>query len=158
MIDWTTGVPERFYLPSISDLRMLSIGELAELLERFGIAGGWPAMKASAAGYVQRMTSIPPGSEAFLSEIDALTDAASKRGALSLARGAYRDLQLYEAADGDPGSEFIWISEHDGSTCKRCLEREGDIDSLAGHARKGLPGPSVCEGGGYCRCQLVRIM
>jgi hypothetical protein len=158
MIDWSTGAPTRFYLPSIAELRQLDVDELGEILERFGIAGGWPTLKASAAGYVQRMSSIPPGSDAFLAEIDALTEASSKRGALSLARGVYRDLQLYEAADGDSEAEFIWISEHDDSTCDRCLAREGDLDSLAGHAKKGLPGPAVCEGGGYCRCQLVRVV
>lgn len=158
MLDWSSGsAPERFYLPSISELRSLGIDELAVILERFGINGGWPALKASAAGYVQRMSMIPPGSPAFIDEINRLTETVSKRGSLGMSRTAYRDLQLFEALDGDTNVEMIWIAEQDDSTCNRCAARGGDIDTFKSHAAKGLPGPAVCEGGSYCRCQLVRI-
>jgi hypothetical protein len=155
-IDWTSGVPEQFRFPPSRDLKGMSVSELNAYLERFGILEPWQQAKVSAAGYVQRMTSIPPGSEAFRDEVSRIVGLDNPRGALSMTRRAYRELSLVDAVSGG-AREYIWISDGDESTCARCGSRGGDIDTLVGHAKKGLPGPGVCEGGDYCRCELVPV-
>lgn len=156
-IDWSSP-PEQFRFPEISELVNMTPEELTYYLERFGIKEAWPQMRASTAGYVQRMTSMPPGSPAFMDEINRLLDAESKRGALSMTRRAYRELATIDALDGDVATELIWITDGDDGTCPHCESRGGDIGTIQYHAAKGLPGPGVCLGGDMCRCQLLPIL
>lgn len=155
-IDWETA-PERFKFPEISSLKNLEIGELAQLYQRFGIVAPWTQMRVATAAYVQRMTSIPPGSDAFKDEINRLLDTESKRGVLSMTRRAYREFTTIEGMQEDTTTEFIWISDGDDGTCERCSARGGDIGTIAYHAAQGLPGASTCSGGDMCRCQLVPV-
>jgi hypothetical protein len=155
-IDWSSGVPEQFRFPDSRDLKSLSVSELNEYLTRFGILEPWQQAKLSAAGYVQRMSAIPPGSQAFKDEVNRLVGFDNPRGALGMVRRAYRELSLVDAVSGG-SREYIWISDGDDGTCDRCSERGGDIGTLAYHAEKGLPGPAVCEGGDFCRCELVPV-
>ena len=155
-IDWSSP-PEQFRFPELGELNELDPGELSRLLKRFGITQPWPQMRASTAGYVQRMSQIPPGSDAFLEEIERLLDSESKRGALSMTRRAYRELSTIDALEGETESELIWISDGGEGTCTRCNARGGEIGTIQQHAAKGLPGPMTCAGGDLCRCTLVPI-
>jgi len=155
-IDWSSGVPEQFRFPDSRDLKGLSVAELNEYLTQFGILEPWQQAKVAAASYVQRMSPIPPGSQAFKDEIDRLVGFDNPRGALGMVRRAYRELSLVDAISGG-SREYIWISDGDDGTCDRCGSRGGDIGTIAYHARKGLPGPSVCKGGDHCRCGLFPV-
>ena len=155
-IDWGSP-PEQFRFPESRVLKTYPIEDLNDLLMRFNIVEPWPQARAAAAGYVQRMSAIPPGSEAFKDEIDRLLDFESKRGSLGATRRAYREYSLVDALDGDRMTPLIWISDGDDGTCERCGARGGDIGTVAYHSSRGLPGPAVCLGGDYCRCQLVPI-
>lgn len=156
-LDWNSP-PEQFEFPELRDLVNMPVPELRGYLKRFGIEEPWPQARASVAGYVQRMSQIPPGSPAFQEEIDRLLDMTSKTGALNMTRRAMRELSLVDAMDGDTQTELIWISDGDDGTCERCRPRGGDIGTVNQHAAKGLPGPAVCQGGDRCRCQLVPIL
>jgi hypothetical protein len=157
-LDWSQGwPPQGVNFPEIRDLVNLSVAELNDLLSRFGILDSWPQARVSTAGYVQRMSQIPPGSQAFKDEINRLLDERSKRGALGLTRRAYSELSLVDALNDDPNTELIWIADGDERTCAPCAARGGDIGTIAYHSEKGLPGNAVCLGGAYCRCQLVPI-
>lgn len=155
-IDWTSGVPEQFRFPSSRDLKGLPVAELNAYLERFGIVEPWQQAKVAAASYVQRMTLLPPGSDAFKAEISRLVGLDNPRGALSMTRRAYRELSLVDAVSGG-ARQYIRISDGDENTCDRCGALGGFIGTIAEHAARGMPGPASCQGGDYCRCELVPV-
>lgn len=155
-IDWNSP-PDQFRFPEISELKGWPPDRLSDLYKRFGITEPWPQMKMSTAAYVQRMTSIPPGSDAFKEELNRLLDIESKRGALMMTRRAYREFSTIEAMEGNTATDLIWVADGDDGTCSRCGNRGGDIGSIQYHAAQGLPGPGVCEGGDLCRCMLLPI-
>ena len=68
-------------------------------------------------------------------------------------------IAVFSVVDAVSGGarEYIWISDGDEGTCERCSARGGDIGTLQYHAAKGLPGPMVCKGGDFCRCELVPV-
>lgn len=156
-IEWSSP-PNQVRLPSASDLKGMPPEQLSKILKQFGISKPWPQMKMATAAYAERMMTIPPGNPGALQdEIKRLLDFESKRGALGAARRAYREYAMIEAMDGDVQTDLIWISDGDDGTCERCAARGGDIGTVQYHAAQGLPGPSVCQGGDYCRCQLLPI-
>lgn len=146
--------PFQAKLPPARELNALDDAGLARLLLRFNIIGPWEEQRIDAAAYLQRMTSYPLGSPQYQAEMDRLTDQDSRAWLLKTARRAYQDFNL---AYTDTGGKLIRICEDDETSCDTCVRLGGEVGTIEQHQALGLPGAHSCEGGDYCRCQLVPV-
>lgn len=158
-LDWSTGKPNQVNLPSTAELVKLSVAQRSDIFRRFGLSPTWDTLRAEVGQYVTRLTTSPPGSESWTAEIERLLDQTTKRGALGLARTAYRQFEVLDALKGkDPKTQkFVRIYEGDDHTCKPCESLGGEEGTMEYHASIGLPGPASCLGGMYCRCPLIMV-
>ena len=144
-------------LPSADELLKLNNDELSAILKRFGVTKSWEQIYADNAGYVSRMSNIPPNSEAFDAEVFRLTMSGEKRQLLGLARRTQENYTTNRVSTGDPNQEFIRILDSHDNNCDACIDLAGSIGTMAEHIAQGLPGAASCFGGDYCRCQLYPI-
>ena len=149
-------------LPELADMVSLQDHELHELLDRFGVSGAWQDLRSQAMQYAADMgqfVSLDPDN--LRREVERLiagnpATGYSRRALLGMARETQRAFVLDSFAEEGPNQEFIRICENDESSCSRCPEYAGIIGTLGQHAADpGLPGAATCDGGFYCRCQLV---
>ena len=138
--------------------------ELQDVLSRYGVTGAWDQLRNDAMGYASRMANFDAlDLDAIKREAERLVagdpkHGFSRRARLSLARETQRAFILDSYANESPDQLYIRISEDDDHTCDRCLEYAGIIGTLGQHAAEpGLPGFNSCDGGGQCRCSLVRL-
>ena len=148
--------PEPFNarLPKTKDLVALSDTELANVLSRFGIVEPWPQMRAEMVGYLNKVSQYPSGSPQFTEELNRLLDMESKAGLLRASREAYRSFSL---AYTDTSGQLLRICEDDESSCEDCIRLGGEIGTIEYHQSIGMPGTQSCQGGHFCRCQLLAV-
>ena len=144
-------------LPDIASMIAMPDDELIRTLQRYGVTQPWSEMRAEMLSYVQRMARIPAGAPDYRERAEMLLDMGSRRTLVGMARRASEQYATKEALDGDAGALLIRISEGDDHVCGPCEARAGIIGTLAEHEAMGAPGAASCDGGDYCRCQLVRI-
>ena len=145
-------------MPNFIDLNALgalSDAELLVVLEETGMIAPWNVMQSQAADYVLRMTELPPGSVAFKAAVGNLITAESRRGILGMTRRAAQQFTTLNDMGGDETKEFIWIVEGDDRTCNPCMANAAEIKTYAEWQAQGLPGSATCDGGDYCRCDLL---
>ena len=157
-VNWGTP-PKQVRFPSAEQLRAMDNKQLAKELERWGVVDAWPQMRASAAGYLQRMTSLQPGSDTWNAELDKLVNKDSRRFLLGANRRVMREYGVLNSLDGRDAetAEFVRVSEGDEHVCDGCDPLAGMIGTMKEHAEAGLPGPRSCLGGDNCRCELVLV-
>ena len=157
-VDWGTA-PQVAKIPSNAEFKEMSDVDLSRWLKRWGVTDAWPAMRASAAGYLQRVSALPPGSPEFDARLDDLVSGSSRRFLLGANRRVLRDYGMLEITQGVDlaTQEYIRISEGDEDVCDRCDSLGGHIGTMAEQDAAGLPGAASCYGGDYCRCELVLI-
>ena len=151
--------PEQVRLPELADMKNLSMAELQGILTHYGVGTPWDSLKNDMAGYVARMTELTD-KDAIQREVERLMDPTgpmARRHMLGMARRVDQTWSMLDAADGDMNAEFVWITEFDDDVCPGCEGNGGDEASLAEWYTVGLPGPNVCFGGSYCRCDLLRV-
>ena len=154
----TSGAtPQLARLPTIADMRNLSQSELLDVLEQYGVTEPWESMINDTRKYLQRMTSIPPGSDRWNEELNSLISTESRRGVLNLARRTQERFSTLDSIDGNVNQELMWITVSDDNLCENCDERGGEIKSYSEWTQVGLPGAAVCLGGDQCRCELVAV-
>lgn len=149
--------PDMVRLPSLDELGNLSLRELQELLEFYGIQAPWGTLVTRAGEYVTRMTELRPNSPEWFAERDRLLDRESRRGALSLNRRIAQTWSSLDSIDGNINQEMIWLTEGDDHVCVNCEANKGEIKTWAEWQRSGPPGAAVCLGGDQCRCDLIVI-
>jgi|GEM_PF-6650444 len=151
------GPPDQLRLPSLADISKLTNAQLGELLEHYGVTTPWNVMQAQSMEYIAKMTQLRPGSAEFRAELTRLTTDESRRGMIGLARRASQQWSSWDAIDGNVNQTMICITEDDESTCDGCGPYGGEIKTFAEWQAIGFPGAAVCQGGDYCRCDLVVI-
>lgn len=144
-------------VPSVAQLGKLTDAELLATLEEFGVLAPWNTMQSQAAAYVTRMTELQPGSVQFQAAVNNLISSESRRGLLGMTRRATQQYTTLLDTQGDPSKKLIWVSENDDSTCDPCRGNAGEIHTFEEWQSIGMPGAATCEGGDYCRCDLLRI-
>jgi hypothetical protein len=151
--------PEQARLPSLDGLKKLSLTELQNLLEYYGVQAPWGTLVTRNQDYVTRMTEYRPGSPQWQAAVDALLDRESKRGALSMNRRVAQTWSSLDSIDGNVNQEMIWLTEGvvDEDVCENCEANAGKIKTWAQWQVDGPPGAAVCLGGDYCRCDLIVI-
>jgi hypothetical protein len=151
--------PQQKRLPELADMRNLSISELHEVLNHYGVGTPWQSLKNDMTAYVARMTEMTDPA-LIKEEVERLTDPQgplAKRHMLGMARRVDQTWSMLDAAGGDINAEFVWLTEFDELVCEGCQGNAGVIATLAEWYEMGLPGPNVCYGGAYCRCDMVRV-
>ena len=151
--------PEQWVLPSLDDMGDLSMAQLQGILTHYGAGQPWDSLKSDMYQYVARMTEMTDKG-AIQAEVDRLFDPQgplARRHMLGMARRVDQVWSMLDSADGDLNAEFVWITEFDDRVCDGCEGNAGDMNTLAEWQAEGLPGPAVCWGGNYCRCDLVRV-
>ena len=152
------GIPQRLPIPSIADLVRLSNVDLSAAIKRFGVGRSWPELRSSAAAYVQRMTSYPPGSEQFQVALNDLVRRESRRGLLGTAREVYQGYtRAQQERNFGANQVYIRIDEGDENECENCVRLAGFEGTMQQQAAVGLPGAASCLGGSLCRCELIAI-
>ncbi len=151
--------PELVRLPSIADMKNMTTGELADVMEYYGVTGkSFAQMQTESIGYVTRMTAYPPNSLEWDNAINNLIDTQSKRGMLGMTRRISERWSTLDTIDGNINHEMVWITEgDDGSRCDQCAARAGELYTYKEWTVRGLPGSGVCDGGDMCRCELGAI-
>lgn len=144
-------------LPDIAGMIALSDEELIAVLQRYGVTTTWEELRANMLDTVRAAMRIPAGAPDYRERMEFLIDSGSRRTLVGMARRASEQYATREALDGDANAQLIRISEGDDHVCGPCEERAGMIGTLAEHEAMGAPGAASCDGGDYCRCQLVRI-
>jgi len=148
-------------MPTAAELVSLTNDELLELLQDFGVVAPWPQLVADTYGYAAEMSKVTNiGTPDYLErEVERLLEpkVSSRRALLGLARETQRAFNLDAFMKEGPNQEYIRISEDDDHTCDRCDALAGIIGTMGEHISIGLPGPASCDGGSFCRCQLVII-
>ncbi len=142
--------------PFFKVVKKMSDAELLAYLEETGIVAPWNTLQMQAAEYVQRMTEYPPGSAQFKAAVNNLISTESRRGVLGMTRRAAQRFTTLNDAGGDKNAEFIWVTEGDSVSCDPCISNAAQIKTLAEWEADGLPGAATCDGGDYCRCDLLR--
>lgn len=155
-IDWKK-TPNQVNFPSTADLVNLNVAQRFAVFKQFGLSPSWDTLRAEAGQYVTKLTTSPPGSVSWNAEIDRLLDQATKRGALGLARTAYRQFGILDSGADMSTQIFVRITEGDEHVCDPCDSLGGEEGTMAYHESIGLPGPASCLGGMYCRCQLIMV-
>jgi len=151
------ATPQQARLPSIADMRNLSQAELFDVLEQYGVTEPWESMINDTRKYLQRVSSITPGSDRWNEELNNLITTESRRGMLNLARRTQERFSTLDAIDGNVNQEMMWVTVSDDNLCENCDARGGRIQSYAQWTQDGLPGSAVCLGGDQCRCELVLV-
>jgi hypothetical protein len=144
-------------LPDIAAMIAMSDEELIRTLQRYGVEVTWADMQASAMAIASRAAMIPAGAPDYAERMGFFIDSESRRTLVGMARRTSEKYATMEALDGDANALLIRISEGDDHVCGPCEQRAGMIGTLAEHEAMGAPGAASCDGGDYCRCQLVRI-
>lgn len=164
-IDWTSP-PTHAAIPDTKDLVKLDVAQRYAILQRFGVSPSWERLRNEAASYVTRMTQYPPNSEAWKAEVAKLSSLGEdnqfvKRALLGANRTAYRQFEILSHAKEEginlKTQEYVRVMEGDEHTCAGCISLAGEEGTMEYHAGLGLPGPSSCEGGAYCRCSLIPV-
>ena len=140
------------------DLKALSAMTDAELLaamEEAGMIAPWGALQMQAAESVMRMTELPPGSPAFTAAVNGIISKEARKGLVGMTRRATQQFTTLNDMAGDTNKEFIWIVEGDDSTCAPCMVNAAMIKTYAEWEASGLPGAATCDGGDFCRCDLL---
>ena len=143
-------------------MKNLSMAELQGIMDHYGVGTPWETLRGQTRDYVARMTELKPGTPAFDREVNRLFDVnnpngtIARRAALSMARRTDQTWSMIDAAGGDMNANFTWLTEFDDDVCPGCEDNGGHTQSMAAWIADGLPGPSVCYGGSYCRCDLIR--
>jgi len=158
------GEPIMRQLPTYAEMVDLDDGQLADVMELYGIQKPWRQLQADAMGYATQMMQLPEGAseEMILREVQRLTgigSQGSRRALLGGAREAQRAFTMSEfMRDNPPDQLYVRVPEGDESTCDRCLEYAGIEGTIPQHAEDpGLPGFASCDGGSYCRCVLIPV-
>jgi hypothetical protein len=144
-------------LPDIASMIALPDDELIRVLQRYGVTVTWEELRANMLDTVRAAMRIPAGAPDYRERMEYFLDSGSRRTLVGMARRASEQYATKEALDGDAGALLIRISEGDDHVCGPCEARAGIIGTLAEHEAMGAPGAASCDGGDYCRCQLVRI-
>lgn len=144
-------------LPDIAAMIAMSDEELIRTLQRYGVEVSWADMQASAMAVAARAAAIPAGAPDYAERMGYFIDSESRRTLVGMARRASEKYATMEALGGDADAQLIRISEGDDHVCGPCEQRAGMIGTLAEHEAMGAPGAASCDGGDYCRCQLMRI-
>jgi len=158
----TGGPPEQKRLPSLADMKDLSMAELQGIMDHYGVGTPWETLRGQTSDYVARMTELKSGTRAFEREVNKLFDinnpngTIARRAALGMARRVDQTWSMLDAAGGDMQANFTWLTEFDDAVCPGCEDNGGVTQSMAAWIAEGLPGPSTCYGGSYCRCDLIR--
>ena len=142
-------------LPSLNSIKKMSNAQLMENLINMGVTGPIGTMQTSASQYVQRMTELRPGSPRFALEVNNIIGTESRRGMIGLTRRTQQQWTSLAYIDGDVNQNMIWVVEGDSNTCSNCEANAGEVKTYAEWQAEGPPGAAVCEGGDYCRCDLV---
>lgn len=145
-------VPQLEPLPSLVDLKKLSVAELGNVLDKYGITEPWAQQRAAQVGYLSRMSKIPAGTPQFQAELERLLDFESKSGLLMAARRANHE---YAKASFGPESKLIRICEDDEASCETCRKLGGTIGTVAEQEAIGWVGAASCDGGDRCRCEYA---
>ena len=149
-------------MPSSQEMLRLPNGELTAILQRFGVERNWGELYNGSADYVQRMSRrLAPLSrdpDAFWSEVDRLSAGEDRRHLIGAVRRAQENYTTQRILEGVGfNQEFIRVLDSDDNNCEPCIARAGIIGTFQEQADVGLPGTASCDGGDYCRCQLVPI-
>jgi len=140
---------------NLKSIGRLTNAELLELFEETGIVSPWNTLQMQAAQYVQRMTELQPGSIQFKAAVNDMISTESRRGLLGMTRRAAQQWTTIQDTGGDKNKQFIWVTEADDRTCAPCMSNAAEIRSYAEWEEIGLPGAATCDGGDYCRCDLL---
>lgn len=151
------SAPEQLRLPELADMRNMSRAELMDVLSHFGVVAPWGALQTEASKYIMRMTELRPGTPEFQAELERLTEVDSDRGLLGLSRRTTQQWSSWDAIDGDINKEMLWLTEMGEGVCDNCAVRGGTIQTFAQWQIDGAPGAAVCQGGDYCRCDLLVV-
>lgn len=144
-------------LPDIASMIAMADAELIRTLQRYGIEVSWEEIQASAMAIASKAAAIPAGAPDYAERMEFLIDSEARRTLVGMARRASEKYATMEALDGDASALLIRVSEGDDHVCGPCEQRAGMIGTLAEHEAMGAPGAASCDGGDYCRCQLIRI-
>lgn len=142
---------------NIKALLGLSNSELLEVMESTGMIPSFETLQIQAVGYIQRMTELPAGSIQFKAAVNNLISMESRRGLLGMTRRAAQQFTTLNDIGGDTKTEMIWVSEADEDSCNKCLANAAEIHTYEEWQQIGLPGAATCDGGDYCRCDLLKI-
>jgi hypothetical protein len=156
-LTYINGRPESLKLPSLEAISKLDNSELLQVLNHYNVFGPTDQFKMESMEYVSRMTSYPPGSQAFSEAVAALGDTSSKRGLVGMTRRASENYSTVESIDGNVEQELIYVCLDDNASCKACLDKDGEIHTFIEWQDVGGPGAATCAGGHNCRCSLIRV-
>lgn len=145
-------VPKLEPLPSLVELRGLSIADLGAVLDRYGITEPWPQQRVAQVGYLARVSKIPYDSPRFKAELQRLLDFQTKEGLLMAARRANHE---YAKASFGRDAKLIRICEDDDASCENCIRLGGTIGTVEQQESVGWVGASSCDGGDRCRCEYA---
>ena len=151
---WGTPVPTLGPMPSITEMTSMSVEQLGEVLDKFGIIEPWAQQRAAMVGYPSRVANYPPGSPQFKSELDKLLDTSTKRGALMAARRAYTE---YSARSFEAGVVVVRVCEDDPASCDTCVKLGGYEGTMEQQRGVGMVGAASCQGGDNCRCYYIEV-
>jgi hypothetical protein len=80
----TTGAPpEQVRLPSLADMKNLSMAELQGIMDHYGVGTPWETLRGQTRDYVARMTELKPGTPAFEREVNRLFDVNNPNGTIA---------------------------------------------------------------------------
>jgi hypothetical protein len=156
-LKYVNGRPESSKLPSLDAISKLDNSELLQVLNHYNVFGPTDQFKMESVEYVTRMTQYPPGSPAFKEAVVALGDVSSKRGLVGMTRRASENYSTVESIDGNVEQELIYVCLDDNSSCRACLDKDGEIHTFLEWQDIGGPGAATCAGGHNCRCSLIKV-
>ena len=149
-------------MPSNREILRLSNAEMVNILQRFGVSPDWNGYFTTSAAYTSRLSStlssLSTDTAAFASELERQAFAESRKHLIGSVRRAQENYTTNRVLEGlGPNQEFIRILDSHDNQCEPCIARAGIIGTIEEQAAVGLPGTASCDGGDYCRCQLMPI-
>lgn len=147
--------PNQAKLPTLAEMKDMSNADLLRTLNHYGITEPYNMLQMQSMDYVRRMMPLKTSEDINRAYSQLINN--ERRQLLGVTRRVSQQWSTLDAIQGNIQQELIWIAEDDEATCDACAPRSGEIETWIGWRQRGMPGSEVCQGGNYCRCDLIVV-
>jgi len=148
------GIPRTVPVPTLADMKGMSVGDLASTCERYGYVDSIDARVDMNKEFLRRF-NIGEGDPRWGPEMDRLRDKQQVAMLGHTRRLATRHETL-RGSGGDLNARFVYINES-AEPCDECAPLGGTEMTYREFAENGMLPGDRCLGGDNCLCTLMRV-
>jgi len=148
------GIPRTVPVPSLQDMKGMSVGDLASTCERYGYVDSIDARVDMNKEFLRRF-NIGPTDSRYGFEMDRLKDK-QQIAMLGQTRRLATRHETLRSIDGNLNQKLVYINES-SEPCDECAPLGGQEGTYQEFAQNGMLPGDRCLGGDNCLCTTMRV-